>query len=532
MKSFVRRNGIALLLFILVGAVGVLLVPSIGPAWDEPDNIFSGGQYWNFYTEGFNQKILTSADPKSSYFGDIIYTQDATISHYPPVPNVIGTGVAVLAERLGVPHTSANIILEFHIVSVLFFALLVATVFKFGELLGLGTGESVFAALVCALYPTMFGHGLSDLKDAAQVSLFTVSLYLLVKGTAKKIPHDLVLGGVVWGLAMATKFNAVYVPIIWGAWMIIDAVQRISSPRNTSPRRWLYVIRDFCLVIGVGLVTMFIVWPYLWTQPIAHTTEVIRYFTSVGEGYRVFWNGVLYQVGVGQSLWWYPWANILFVTPPLLLAAILTGIGRTILAFFKKRKEGSFVLLLILWICIPLARSVLPTAAFYDGLRHFLEVLPPIFLLSAIGISRVSGKGIHTLLIVLALVILGHLVVIDTAYVPYSAGYFNLFARDPNARFDRDIEALSVSEAMAYLHAAYGRVRVWVPVGGHLSWYYILKGDQYVYTASDADSIILVNKSSHASEREFFATIAGTYQLAHTVSRGDAIFAWIFRRKI
>jgi hypothetical protein len=524
MKSFARRNGITFLLFILVFIVGVSLISRIGPAWDEPDNIFSGGQYWNYVKSGLNQKIFNSRDLTASYFSDVIFTQDPTTARYPPVPNVIGTAVALLGERLGLAHTAATIITEFHFVSVLFFALLVATVFKFGGLLGLGIWESVFAALLCALYPTMFGHGLSDLKDAAQVSLFTVSLYLLVKGTLKKIPHNVVLGAVVWGFALATKFNAIYVPIIWFLWRITDC-------RHARDKKVLIsIFTSLFLILLIGFITMFIAWPYLWNQPIAHMVEVVTYFTSVGQGYRVFWNGVLYQVGVGKSLWWYPWANVLVVTPPLLLVAIGIGIGRWILSIVTKRKEACTILLLVFWIGVPLARSILPTAAFYDGLRHFIEVLPPLFLFAAFGLSRVSVSGIRMACIVLAIGVLGHLAYIDYTYFPYSSGYFNMFAGNPNVRFDRDIEALSVHEAVGYVHAAYGRVRIWVPIGGHLSWYYLTSGDQYVYSESDADTIVLVNKSSHSSQKEFAATIANTYQLTHTISRGNAIFAWIYRK--
>jgi len=159
-----------------------------------------------------------------------------------------------------------------------------------------------------------------------------------------------------------------------------------------------------------------------------------------------------------------------------------------------------------------------------------MEVLPPLFLLAAFGLSRISGKGIRVACIILAMVILGHLAFIDATYFPYSSGYFNLFAGNPNVRFDRDIEALSVHEAVAYVHAVYGRVRIWVPIGGHLSWYYLTSDDLYVYSAPDADTIVLVNKSSHFSQKDFAATIADTYHLVHTIFRGDAIFAWIYRK--
>ncbi|OGG11932.1 hypothetical protein A2Z00_03880 [Candidatus Gottesmanbacteria bacterium RBG_13_45_10] len=517
---------ISWILFSLVVLVGIFTIPSIGPAWDEPDNIFSGGQYLNFFRSGLDPAVLTKWDKTASYFADRIFTQDATTPRYPPIPNFVGTVLVLVGEIMRYASTPQHIIIVFHLATVFFLALLVATVYRFGRLLGLPVWASILAAIATFLYPTLFGHGLSYLKDTTQVSLFTLSMYYLARATITKKQKYLVIGAIIWGLGLATKFNAIYVPIIWVIWNIILILL------GQKKKKQLRTLISWVLLLGLlGMVTAIAVWPYLWFHPIVHIREVIQYFTTVGEGYRVFWDGAMYQVGVGVSLWWYPWANLIFATPLILLIAVVGGFAGVFGHLTRMNDVGKIRLLLVIWIVLPLLRAVLPSAAFYDGIRHFMEVLPPFILLGVIGITSMTFKRLKFAPCLIGGILLCHLIFIDITYFPYSTGYLNILAQNPNERFDRDIEALSVKEGVEYLHKKYGTIYVWVPVGGHLSWYYLTGNDVYVYNPDAADSIILVNKPSHVSNTDLGALIRDTYVLDYEVRRGDTIFAWVYRKK-
>ena len=126
---------------------------------------------------------------------------------------------------------------------------------------------------------------------------------------------------------------------------------------------------------------------------------------------------------------------------------------------------------------------------------------------------------------------IAELLFINATYFPYSTGYYNFLARDPNVRFDRDIEALSVKEGVDYVHKTYGAVKLWSPIGGHLSWYYLTQEDRYVYSPEDADSILLINKSSHIRQAEFHETVRNDFTLDYVIRRGNAVAAWVYRRK-
>ncbi len=507
----------AFALFLCVVIVGFVLCPSIGAAWDEPDNMFSGGVYLNFITHGLDPTYFRILTYKASAYGDRIVPNDHVTAHYPPIPNYIGALFVSAAAALHIRVTAPVIIIAWHLSTVLFFALMVTMTYRFGVLLGLSYGASLFAALTVFLYPQIFGYGLSDLKDTAQVAMVVTSLYYLVRATkdAGVKKKDFIIGSVMWGLGMATKFNAVYVPIIWGIWYLATA------------RKTIVFTIKYALCIGiVGLLTMFVVWPYLWFSPWGHFWEMVTYFLNVGRGYNVLWDGVVYTVGMGKSLWWYPWASFLFMTPLTVLAFIAVGIA----AFLRFAKKNRVLLLLPMWILVPMVRTLSPWSAFYDNLRHFLEIVPACMLVSALALDWIARR-FRPVAVVAAVAAIAQLVWINVSVFPYSTGYYNMFASMANINFDRDIEGLSVKEGMDWLHQTYGHLKVWVPIAGHLSWSYLTAGDRYIYTLEERpDSIIIVNKQTHDADSLRILVAQNNFTLVHTISRGSAIFGWIYKR--
>lgn len=548
--NWIKRHT-SLVIFFVILIIGVFLAPHAGVTWDEPDNIFDGGVYVTFFREGLNPHAFDGFWDEKSYFRTAVVTINPTISHYPPVPNYVGSAIALISQKFGFGNKGWQIIINFHWATVLFLALLAATVYRFAILLGISPAMSLFAAIATYLYPAIFGHGLTDLKDTAQVSLFTLSLYYLVRGSvgAKRGVKDICTGAGIWGLAMATKFNAVYVPIVWGIWVIILDMpfvkkfrsafsfrppahadipkEKVKLDKISSLMARVHVAEMFLIVI-VGLAAMYLVWPYLWFDPIGRFREVIMYFMTIGQGYSVVWNGVLYVVGVGKSLWWYPWASFLVTTPLTILALVFAGLGALVTVI--KRKP--VLLILPIWILVPFIRTISPWAAFYDEFRHFMEVIPACIIVAALALDWISKRWSKVAL-VLALGTLVHLLLINITYFPYSTGYYNMFAGNANVNFDRDIEGLSVKEGIDFAHGAYGHIRVFVPIAGHLSWYYLLPQDVYVIDPAAADTVVLMNKASHQIDTQYeqFEASKSQFTLAHTIKRGDAIFGWVYRRK-
>lgn len=529
-------RSLGVFLFIGYALLAVVFSPFVGVSWDEPDNIWASGVYINFFRSGMNPSILIDNDSSVSYFHNKIFTQVAELRRYPPVPLYLGAIIVLLWERFAGELSAQQIITAFHMASGAFWAILGVSAYYFARLFKISLVGSLLASLLIAFHPLLFGYGLSIIKDSAQVALFTLSLFLLVNAKVHDKPIFLFLGALVWGSAMATKMNAIYVPIIWGLWRI---TRMFLFDRHRWAQEARYLFQDVC-VVGIGGITaMILFWPYLWKDPIGHFLEVFSYFLNVGKGYAVFWDGSLYKVGIGESLPWYPLAHILVGTPILSLVFISVGIITSAIFLLKRKKtDYSCFLLLFFWIAVPLGRSLSPYAAFYDGARHFLEVIPPIVLVSGWGIDNVSKiisryiGGASRGYALIGLTIVSYLFVLHAFFFPYSAGYVNAFIRDPNAVVERDIAGLSMKEAVRKIDELVDEPkRLFAPIAGHLSWYYLNKNDMYVYSLSEANVAILVNKSSHVQKQAFDAQAKDLFEERYAITRGNSVFAWIYTRK-
>lgn len=593
MKAWV----VGLFLFLAVLGIGIFASRGVGTSWDEPDNIHAGGVYAKFFTHGLDPAILTDRNASVSVWYDKIFTQEPTLSRYPPVPIFVGVLVVKAGEIWNSrPATAQEIIYAFHIASTIFLGLFVVTMYALLRAVRIPAALAFTTSILAGLHPTIFGYGLSDIKDCALLSLFTLSLLFLIKSTMRKRKRYFVLGAIFWGLALATKINAIYVPVIWLSWRFVYEVIRemgeikeimgIGVKLRQIGMTLMKTLGFGGVLVVIGIVVMVLVWPYLWFDPVGRIMEVLKYFTTVGAGYKVFWNQELYMVGAGKALAWYPIAHTIIGTPLTYLALAVFGLlGLVFWSIFKKTKPdlltsetkladhlkiGSgglfkflpakvsklliakqthklatrkdtvlFLWLTLIWICVPLIRTFSPTASFYDGMRHFLEVLPPIFILMAFGIDAlkhllvkfVGHKGVK-LLYLTVLVVLTHIVFVNLHLFPYGTGYVNALASNPNTTLERDFSGLAIKEGVELAHKLKGgSMAVFVPIAGHLSWYWLTGGDLYVYAYEQADVLILINKSSHVSKAQFDPLVTSMFDLKTVVRRGRDEFAWVYLRK-
>jgi hypothetical protein len=537
-----------ILLFCGVFLIGVITVPFIGASWDEPDNIFAAGVYVKYVQNGFDPAILQlRQNQTASVYGERIFSQNTDLERYPPVPLLLGAvGVSLIELILG-PRSGAQIIEIFHMVSGLFLGITAVSTYFLSKRLKLNALESVCVVVITILSPTLFGHGFSTIKDSAQVALFVTTLYFLVSFSYTSKRKFLVFGAISWGLALATKFNAVYIPVIWLIWNFlvhtsVFSLQKNKEKRSLVSRFGLSVLLPSLFLVVIGLLTMIIVWPYLWYNPIERLQEVIRYFTTVGTGYQIIWMGQKYYVGTGTSLWWYPIGSYIISTPLSLLIPFIVGIISVIVSLIYRTSERAKALLSILWLIIPLARIFSPTAAYYDGIRHFLEIFPVVSIICVIGIKKI-GEGIDRLFkkkykvslgfVVVSSIVIVQLISILIQYFPYTSGYINRLVPNSSTLMDRDFSGLAVHEGLRYVKEHFESSSLWVPIAGHLSWYYLRPEyrDLYVYTPQDADTVIFVNKPSHSNVHDLTGLLPPDYQLVHEIKRGDAIFGWVYRRK-
>ncbi len=207
--------------------------------------------------------------------------------------------------------------------------------------------------------------------------------------------------------------------------------------------------------LAVAILIMFILWPDLWSAPV----ETYLVYMQNVFGFEK-WNGKILFEGEFYSKSTYPnyllpkLIGLQLTEPTLILAAAGLVIG----AVKVWRKKYDWVLSGLVggWIVAPVILAVILHPVIYNGFRHFLFILPPLFIFAAITIDFIFTKlRSHIWRIALiALLLLPGIIPIVQLH-PYEYIYFNSFAGGVEGAFreyDLDYWLLAYRESVEYLN--------------------------------------------------------------------------------
>lgn len=257
-----------------------------------------------------------------------------------------------------------------------------------------GSLEGVTSSVSLAVMPRLFGHAHLASLETFMGLTWTVAILGMIQiwirrtesssdddsisdepvVTKSEPPGDkaAILCGLLIGLALLTKMQAILLPplvAVWAVW------------------HWrLAAIRPL-IVSGVSTAVVFVVgWPWLWLDLPGHLTE---YFgrTTGRVSLNVWYLGQVFNDV--DAPWHYPWVMTLVTVPVgiLLMAAVgLWGARRRIL-------NDPTTSLIVGSVIAPLVLFSLPGVAVYDGARLFLIAFPGIALLAGSSVVSISEWG-------------------------------------------------------------------------------------------------------------------------------------------
>ncbi len=230
------------------------------------------------------------------------------------------------------------------------------------------------AALAVVLMPRLFGHAhLAALETMVNLTCTAPILYLAEKWPASaaviaaadrrparpgKWNHPLVtaaIGGVLFGLALLTKVQALLLPVPVAVWALLH-LRRRAVPMLAL---WGFT----------GLALFFAVWPHLWSAPIEHFRQYLGRATDRA-AIQVWYFGE--DLADRNVPWHYPWVMFLATVP-----LGLHGLGVCGLWGAERRPRISPREWLVLACGLfPMVVFSLPGVPVYDGERLFSFVFP------------------------------------------------------------------------------------------------------------------------------------------------------------
>jgi hypothetical protein len=249
----------------------------------------------------------------------------------------------------------------------------------------------------------------------------------------------------------------------------------LTSNRVVGPLAGLLVALSFFLYSGrrpwVGLLVYALVgglvslatWPYLWEAPLSRFIEVFRHMSANPHPIPVLFNSVIYQSDKLPASY-LPGMLALTLSEPVWLL-FLGGLGMGIWRAFHQRLEWRDLLPVLLWFLLPFGYVLLRRPPIYDGYRHFMFILPPLFVFAALALQalfeRLRRPWASGLL--LAGILLPGIIALVSLH-PYQYTYYNSLVGGTGGafrRYETDYWLTCYRELMAELNQS-------VPAGSTL----------------------------------------------------------------
>ncbi len=324
-----------------------------------------------------------------------------------------------------------------------------------------GPVAGLAALVLLALCPTFYGHMFMNPKDAP----FAVAMVVLMLGLVRLAqeypapsPHTILIIGLGAGLSVGSRIlgGLALVYAVIGFLPIWMSEFRAHGPREAI-RRFGHVVYVLLPGLLLGYLVMGLIWPWSIIDP-ANPFRALTYFSHFFEKpWKELFDGAI--VSVPDMPWSYLPTLFALQLPEVLLALLGAGIVATLASLVRPQadpRRKTILLMLTLAATLPLVIAMVKRPALYNGIRHFIFVIPPMAVLAGVAFAaifdRLKSHGRTAQAAFAALFAFG-LVLPFTEMVrlhPYQYTHFNYIAgtvRGADDRYMLDYWGLALKQA-------------------------------------------------------------------------------------
>ena len=368
----------AIAVLIAIASVAAATAADYGVSNDEYVQQLYGEKLLKFYASGF-------ADWSAFQFKDLFYYG----------------GLFDLTATLLAPHLPYDLYETRHLLCAAIGILGLAGVCRLGRFLA-GPRASFFALLLLALTGPWYGGMFNHTKDIPfAVGMIWGVYYLCRIGAALPRPKlsDVLLFGVSLGLSLGLRVGAVlllaYLGLSVAAWLAMAV--RVSGWRgHAMDLARVAAMMAPALVIAYALMAVF--WPWAVLDPL-NPVQALKHFSSLDMGIQTILDGEVVAVSKVPPLYL---PIYLMIKLPIVLLVGLAAAGISFLMRLRGRRQNRPIPGRNRAMAVTVAAALLPVAYFvvarptaYDGIRHFLFVVPPLAVLAGVGLDRLLARTVR-----------------------------------------------------------------------------------------------------------------------------------------
>lgn len=348
---------------------------------------------------------------------------------------VISQGIT----NLGLLLTSIGPFEIRHFINALFGLLGIIGAYKLGNVLA-GPMPGFFSALFLTLTPRYYGHIFNNPKDIPFAVGFLFSLYYIIKlyQHLPRPPQSLIIKlGIAIGVTLGVRIGGIllfgYMGLLIIGWFVSQYVlhSRIALEDGVVWARPL--ISSVLCVFVIAWAVMLIWWPWAQISPLLHPLEALRTLS------RFDWPGVTFFAGKIYSGKDIPWTYLptwfAIALPEFYFITLSVGCWLGLVFVVRLQKTLSHLTSLIQFgillfaFCFPITIAIMMHSTLYDGLRHFLFVIPLLAVMSGVSFAYLLELARYKFVkhvLILAIILSMFLTLFDMYDLhPYQTIYFN-----------------------------------------------------------------------------------------------------------
>jgi hypothetical protein len=339
-----------------------------------------------------------------------------------------------------------------------------------------GTRAGFIAALFLLLTPNYYGQMFNNPKDIPfAVSVVWATYYMVRIVPSLPRPRFQLLAklGAAIGISMGVRIGGLLLLCHLGLLLAADGTWRTIAVRQAAvlvESAWTSLSRVLVPVVLIAYPVMLLFWPWAQTDPIENPLRALAFFSHQSFPFDTLFDGQF--VPATDLPWTYLPTHIALALPELVLvlflcAPILAAVALWRGALQIRREQALAHFIVGIGILFPVAYAIAIKAVLFDGMRHFIFVLPLIAVVAAMVADRGLTWLAHfpyrrPIFGVLALYCFAHLSIMAMLH-PDQYVYYNAFVGGTEGaqhKFKLDYWANSYAEAVQgledYLRATYG----------------------------------------------------------------------------
>jgi hypothetical protein len=336
----------------------------------------------------------------------------------------------------------------------------IALTWRLGRRVG-GPVAGLATLVLVTVCPAFYGHLFMNPKDipfAIAMVVLMLGLVRLVEEYPQPSPRTVLIVGLGAGLALGCRilggFALVYAAI--GAIPLLLMEVRTHGVREAA-HRLAHVV--YVLIPGLvfGYLVMGLIWPWSIVK-LDNPLQAMTYFSAFFEKpWKELFNGEM--VSVPDMPWSYLPTLFALKLPEAMMVTLAAGLGVAVASLFRRDVPASrktILAMLALAATLPLMVAMVKRPALYNGIRHFLFVIPPMAVMAGVGfawiVDRVKRQGLMAVVGVNAVFITALLLPLTemVRLHPYQYTYFNHIAgtvRAADALYMLDYWGLALKQA-------------------------------------------------------------------------------------